>query len=110
MKEEPAVRGVINMTDEVLRLRGNRGKEMYHAMDVIFEGSITGVQVKFMSGIRREDRRTFIGTSNAFQDAEAELRLTEQLGEEGRRPAASIGRGHDEADGAGNGRNDDTRM
>lgn len=33
-----------------------------------------------MSDIRRHNRTTFIGTENAFGDAESEVRLTEQLG------------------------------
>lgn len=77
--EEPTVNGIVNMTDEVMTLRDNRGLKRYYEMPIIRKGAITGVEVKFMSDIRRHNRTTFIGTENAFSDAEAEVRLTEQL-------------------------------
>lgn len=60
---------------------------MYYEMPVIQTAKITGVQLKFISRICRQDRTTFIGTANAFGDFQAEVRLVEEIegfGEGGR--------------------------
>lgn len=79
--DEPALNGIVNMTDDVMSLRDKRGLKRYYEMPLIRKGSMTGVEVKFMSSIRKENRTTFIGTENAFADAEAEVRLSERIGE-----------------------------
>lgn len=62
-----------------MTLRHSRGQRGFDKYPVIFTGTVTGVEIKFMSSTRRENRPTFIRTQRAFADAEEELRLTEQI-------------------------------
>lgn len=78
-QDEPALHDIVNMTEDLLVLRHDRGLRGYHQLPVIMTGAVTGVEVKFMSYSRRDDRRIIIETENPFQDAEAELRLTEEI-------------------------------
>lgn len=67
------------MTNDVQNLRQKRGLKRYYEMPVIMTGSVTGFELKFMSLCRRQERTTYIRTGNAFADAEAEVRLTEEI-------------------------------
>lgn len=73
---ETAVDGIVIITDEVINLRQSRGLKRYYEIPVNHTGKTTGVQLKYMSSIRRNHRTTFIGKGSAFGDAEAEVRLT----------------------------------
>lgn len=76
---EPALYGIVNTTEEVMELRHSRGQREFHKYPVIFIGTVTGVDIKFMSSSSRDNITTFIRTQCAFAGAEEELRRTEKI-------------------------------
>lgn len=73
---EPSLNGIVNLTEEVLELREQRGMRQYHSMPEIMTGTITtGLEVKLMGTLRPQDREVFIRSESAIGDVKEEMRV-----------------------------------
>lgn len=68
------VTSVVNMTADVMAHRSSRGKPRYYLLGCLKKGTVTGVQVKFMSECRHHDRNVYISTRTALADVSEVLR------------------------------------
>lgn len=81
-EEVETILGIVNMTEEISKLRGSRGRVAYYNMTPVHIGRMKGVQIKFMSDMKPRKREALISSTSALNDAATEIRRDEEESDE----------------------------